>query len=63
MWTFEQLGPDDRVCCVTYQTAIREPKPCDINPCEHGGTCMNVGKSFKCVCPKGYTGPTCAQGK
>ncbi|CAH3182654.1 unnamed protein product [Porites lobata] len=58
MWTFEQLGPDDRVCCVTYQTAIREPKPCDINPCEHGGTCMNVGKSFKCVCPKGYTGPT-----
>ncbi|CAH3182653.1 unnamed protein product, partial [Porites lobata] len=42
--------------------SIRQPKPCDINPCEHGGKCMNVGNSFKCLCSKGYTGRTCAQG-
>ncbi|KAG9510069.1 Neurogenic locus notch-like protein 2 [Fragariocoptes setiger] len=29
------------------------------NPCEHGGTCVNLPGSFKCDCPPGFTGPRC----
>ena len=41
-----------------------ERDPCDSSPCKNGGTCTKVTfKVFNCTCAKGYTGPSCAQGK
>ena len=36
--------------------------PCDINPCYHGGICIEdiiQPQSYKCVCVEGYFGPDC----
>ena len=33
--------------------------PCDSGPCENGGECSNVGDSFECKCPSGYSGKQC----
>jgi hypothetical protein len=34
-------------------------KACDSSPCHHGGTCVNSGDSFTCICKDGYEGPLC----
>lgn len=36
---------------------------CSSSPCENGGTCsaMANGSRFKCACPIGFMGPTCAE--
>ena len=33
--------------------------PCDSGLCENGGECLNVGDSFECKCPSGYSGKRC----
>uniref|UniRef100_A0A3Q3LC58 Protein delta homolog 1 n=1 Tax=Mastacembelus armatus TaxID=205130 RepID=A0A3Q3LC58_9TELE len=33
---------------------------CQPNPCLNGGNCTNHGLAFMCVCPHGFTGPTCS---
>ncbi|XP_022108451.1 delta-like protein 1 isoform X2 [Acanthaster planci] len=33
--------------------------PCESGPCRNGGTCQNVGASYRCDCPTGYQGQTC----
>lgn len=35
---------------------------CVSNPCANGGTCHEISSSFKCHCPSGWSGPTCAIG-
>ncbi|XP_072049424.1 uncharacterized protein [Amphiura filiformis] len=32
---------------------------CINNPCRNGGTCINGGNQFSCLCVAGYTGSTC----
>uniref|UniRef100_A0A2K6A5L8 Agrin n=1 Tax=Mandrillus leucophaeus TaxID=9568 RepID=A0A2K6A5L8_MANLE len=41
------------------------PKPCDSQPCFHGGTCQHQvsGGGFTCSCPAGRGGATCEKGK
>lgn len=34
-------------------------KACDSSPCHNGGTCVNSGDSFTCICKDGYEGPLC----
>lgn len=29
------------------------------NPCHNGGSCVNLGGSFECICRKGYRGKSC----
>uniref|UniRef100_A0A8C4D9G2 Cubilin n=1 Tax=Dicentrarchus labrax TaxID=13489 RepID=A0A8C4D9G2_DICLA len=33
---------------------------CSSNPCQHGGTCLNLINSYHCVCPSNWAGPNCA---
>ena len=32
---------------------------CLTNPCHNGGSCVNVGETFECICRKGFTGKKC----
>ena len=32
---------------------------CDPNPCQNGGTCLDEGVSYVCVCTADFTGPLC----
>nr|XP_039268068.1 cubilin-like [Styela clava] len=32
---------------------------CSSSPCQNGGTCTDLYKSFACACPSQYEGPTC----
>ena len=43
--------------------AITALDPCRNVPCENGGTCMNLGIDYECVCPDGYTGKDCQIGE
>ncbi|XP_039940398.1 agrin [Hirundo rustica] len=48
---------------VLYGSAVGEcgDDPCQPNPCRHGGAChAKEAEMFRCQCPDGYTGPTCA---
>lgn len=47
-----------RCCCAAINY-------CDSNPCVSGATCMSSlsAKTYKCLCPAGLTGPTCASGR
>ncbi|XP_046564355.1 sushi, nidogen and EGF-like domain-containing protein 1 [Haliotis rubra] len=33
--------------------------PCDANPCQNGGSCVNSGTSYTCTCPSTYEGTNC----
>jgi len=35
------------------------PSPCDLNPCENGGTCVMVANGYQCQCGINYTGENC----
>ncbi|XP_077988819.1 uncharacterized protein LOC144443259 [Glandiceps talaboti] len=39
------------------------PLPCESNPCEHQGTCVDdeFGINFSCQCLGGWGGPTCSE--
>uniref|UniRef100_A0A4W6F2P1 Cubilin n=1 Tax=Lates calcarifer TaxID=8187 RepID=A0A4W6F2P1_LATCA len=33
---------------------------CSSNPCQNGGTCLNLLNSYHCLCPNNWAGPNCA---
>lgn len=46
-----------------YFFLISVPRECDPNPCQNGGTCVEVGDTYECTCLQGYTGTNCDTGK
>lgn len=32
---------------------------CSSNPCANSGTCVDGNQSYTCVCPPGWSGPSC----
>lgn len=42
---------------------LTDKDECMYFPCKHGGTCVNNDGSYRCICPPGFTGPTCDLGK
>ncbi|XP_073690168.1 hyaluronan-binding protein 2-like isoform X2 [Garra rufa] len=37
----------------------RTPTPCEPNPCQNNGKCVDDDDDFECVCPVGYSGQYC----
>ncbi|XP_074049030.1 cubilin [Macrotis lagotis] len=37
-----------------------QSKVCSSNPCQNGGTCLNLLDSFFCLCPPNWKGPVCS---
>ncbi|CAH0628596.1 unnamed protein product [Chrysodeixis includens] len=37
----------------------RAKDECDSNPCEHGGTCLNLVGGYHCLCPSNWEGRDC----
>ncbi|MEQ2222451.1 hypothetical protein ILYODFUR_026583 [Ilyodon furcidens] len=33
---------------------------CSSNPCQNGGTCLNLLNSYYCLCPSNWAGPNCS---
>ncbi|XP_017269603.1 cubilin [Kryptolebias marmoratus] len=33
---------------------------CNSNPCQNGGTCLNLLNAYHCLCPTNWAGPNCA---
>ncbi|XP_072507728.1 cubilin [Notamacropus eugenii] len=44
---------------VRLQQAV-ESQGCSSNPCQNGGTCLNLLESFFCLCPPNWKGPLCS---
>uniref|UniRef100_A0A3Q4HHJ3 Cubilin (intrinsic factor-cobalamin receptor) n=1 Tax=Neolamprologus brichardi TaxID=32507 RepID=A0A3Q4HHJ3_NEOBR len=44
--------------CFPLQTVQRVS--CSSNPCQNGGTCLNLLNSYHCMCPGNWGGPNCA---
>ena len=45
-----------------YTTPFDQKNVCYFNPCQNGGTCLNVADNstpFVCICPDGFTGSIC----
>ncbi|TRZ02482.1 hypothetical protein DNTS_030304 [Danionella cerebrum] len=41
------------------KAVLHNTKPCDSQPCRHGGTCEEEDNDFTCICPAGRGGAVC----
>ncbi|NXX20187.1 FBLN7 protein, partial [Podargus strigoides] len=61
---FRLVGSETRACrhdrtWSGTQPFCRSIDDCSSNPCANGGTCMDGNRSYTCLCPRGWSGPSC----
>ncbi|KAM6324720.1 fibulin-7-like [Podargus strigoides] len=61
---FRLVGSETRACrhdrtWSGTQPFCRSTDDCSSNPCANGGTCMDGNRSYTCLCPRGWSGPSC----
>ena len=50
------------VVTLTNANLLVEINECESNPCENGGTCIDMEGGYECTCESGFTGPACETG-
>ena len=49
------------VCvCLIFDLVYED---CDVNLCQNGATCQRLGDSYLCLCPFGFNGSLCNEGR
>ena len=46
-----------------YEDEDTTKDDCLSNPCKNNATCSDDGESYTCLCPEGYSGTDCENGK
>ncbi|XP_071790865.1 protein jagged-1b-like [Asterias amurensis] len=58
-------GPNDYTCqCqpgFNGRNCEQAEHPCENQPCNNGGTCLEIGRGFYCRCTRGWKGDTCTE--
>lgn len=44
------------------EAGCQRTEQCEPNPCESGGTCTDLWRTFHCACQRPHLGPTCQFG-
>ncbi|XP_023790707.1 fibulin-7-like [Cyanistes caeruleus] len=61
---FQLVGSETRACRQNRtwsgtQPFCRSIDDCSSNPCANSGTCVDGNQSYTCLCPPGWSGPSC----
>ncbi|NWH75955.1 FBLN7 protein, partial [Piaya cayana] len=61
---FQLVGSETRTCRQDRTWSGTRPfcrsiDDCSSNPCANGGTCIDGNQSYTCLCPRGWSGPSC----
>ena len=47
------------VTTATPEITSKQSQPCDSNPCQNGGSCIDANGNYTCMCPVEFEGPNC----
>ena len=52
-------------CTLTFMTDLVDKNPCSslVSPCKNGGTCIEQGDEYSCICANDWKGKDCSDSK